>query len=265
MLPRAAKPRRGRSFIHSQDKICVDAGWAEARTGVDQCHERWPPKPNVATAEFAAWLAEFNLVLNFWPDPAGELARRFPLRVGQIFLSADAWPQRAPAAAHYCAPLRSLGIETEDFSFRLASNTGGDRIAIHPGSGSPGKNWPQANWRALIATLPLPVLMILGEAEAAGWNPTSLPTSVITAICQPLETLVTHFASCRLFLGHDSGISHLAAACGVPSLLLFGPTDPAMWAPPTPRVRVLRRGATLDAISFAEVQEAVTKQLAEET
>ena len=103
------------------------------------------------------------------------------------------------------------------------------------------------------------------RGAAAGWNPTSLPTSVITAICQPLETLVTHFASCRLFLGHDSGISHLAAACGVPSILLFGPTDPAMWAPPSPRVRVLRRGATLDAISFAEVQEAVTKQLAEET
>ena len=213
-------------------------------------------------AEFAAWLAEFDLILNFWPDPAGELARRFPLRIGQIFLSADAWPQRAPAAAHYCAPLRSLGIDTEDFSFRLASHKDGDRIAIHPGSGSPGKNWPQANWRALIATLPLPVLLILGEAEVAGWNPTSLPTSVITAICQPLETLVTHFSSCRLFLGHDSGISHLAAACGVPSLLLFGPTDPATWAPPTPRTRVLRSGPTLDAISLAEVQDTVANLLA---
>jgi heptosyltransferase-3 len=42
------------------------------------------------------------------------------------------------------------------------------------------------------------------------------------------------------FLGHDSGISHLAAACGVPSLLLFGPTDPAVWAPPQPWVRILR-------------------------
>ncbi len=43
-----------------------------------------------------------------------------------------------------------------------------------------------------------------------------------------------------VFLGHDSGISHLAAAVGTPALLLFGPTDPAIWAPENPQVRVLR-------------------------
>lgn len=213
-------------------------------------------------AEFAAWLVEFDLVLNFWPDTDAELARRFPMRVGQIFLSADAWPQRAPAAAHYCAPLRALGIEVDDFCFQLASPHATECIAVHPGSGSANKNWPAEKWRALIATLPGPVCVILGEAEADLWRDLPFPSAVELAIDQPLETLVTKLAACRLFLGHDSGISHLAAACGMPSVLLFGPTDPAMWAPPSPRVRVLRRGPTLGSISVPEVREAVATLLA---
>jgi heptosyltransferase-2 len=55
----------------------------------------------------------------------------------------------------------------------------------------------------------------------------------------PLPQLAAVLERCRLFLGHDSGISHLAAATGAPCLLLFGPTDPAVWAPPNPGVHVL--------------------------
>src|ERR1044071_6481045 len=43
-------------------------------------------------SEFAAWLATFDLVLNYWPDPDGELRRRFPSRSGQVFLGAPAMP-----------------------------------------------------------------------------------------------------------------------------------------------------------------------------
>jgi len=43
-----------------------------------------------------------------------------------------------------------------------------------------------------------------------------------------------------IFIGHDSGISHLAAAVGANSILLFGPTDPNVWAPINENVRVLR-------------------------
>src|ERR1051326_4662341 len=73
------------------------------------------PLPSI----FAAWLSEFDLVLNYWPDPDGELRRRFPLRSGQKFLSASAAPACAPAAAHYCAPLRELGLEACNHFYRL--------------------------------------------------------------------------------------------------------------------------------------------------
>ena len=56
----------------------------------------------------------------------------------------------------------------------------------------------------------------------------------------PLPELANRLAGTQLYLGHDTGVSHLAAASGVPSLLLFGPTDPGVWAPPHEQVRVLR-------------------------
>jgi heptosyltransferase-2 len=58
-----------------------------------------------------------------------------------------------------------------------------------------------------------------------------------------LVELAARLQNCALFLGHDSGISHLAAAVGTPSLLLFGPTDPAIWAPANRNVKVLRAQA----------------------
>lgn len=210
---------------------------------------------------FAAWLGEFDLVLSFWPDPDGDLRRRFPLRAGQRFLHGDALPTRAPAAAHYAAPLRELGIGTTDLHYTLATppvdrSDAARPIALHPGSGSPRKNWPAENWRALIARLDAPVSLIVGEAERAAWADFAAPR-VTVLHAPPLEDLAAHLAGCRHFLGHDSGIGHLAAACGVPCTLLFGPTDPAMWAPPAPHVRVLRRGDALAAITVDDVLAAL--------
>ncbi len=133
-------------------------------------------------------------------------------------------------------------------------------IAIHPGSGSATKNWPAERWRELIARLKAPVVLICGEAELESWRPISpsaLGPDVRTVINPPLERLVDELRSCEWFLGHDSGVSHLAAACGVPSVLLFGPTDPARWAPPANHVRVIRHGDDLRAITVDEVAEAI--------
>jgi heptosyltransferase III len=51
--------------------------------------------------------------------------------------------------------------------------------------------------------------------------------------------LLAAILSDTVFLGHDSGISHLAAAAGARCILLFGPTDPAVWAPTNENVRIL--------------------------
>jgi heptosyltransferase-2 len=79
--------------------------------------------------------------------------------------------------------------------------------------------------------------------------------SIHTAQDVPLPELAAILQQARLFLGHDSGISHIAAAAGAPSLLLFGPTDPEIWAPPAGGVRVIRapegdlRSLTVEAVA----------------
>jgi ADP-heptose:LPS heptosyltransferase len=52
--------------------------------------------------------------------------------------------------------------------------------------------------------------------------------------------LARWLARARLYAGNDSGITHLAAAVGTPVLALFGPTNPEVWAPRGPNVRVVR-------------------------
>ena len=272
---------------------CLDAAYSQ--------HEaRWSalfapaPLPSVLTA----WLGGFDLILNYWPDPDRILAGRFPVRSGQIYLAGPAAPASAPAARHFCEPLESLGLATDDFRSRLpcpsiprgasaadlrgpeyeTAGPGTDNpgalssypgsqqtpIAIHPGSGSASKNWPANRWRELMSRLDAPILLVLGEAEHERWNSPTL--AELAAHCRlgmkiadrlPLPALAAALRRCRLFLGHDSGIGHLAAAVDRPCVLLFGPTDPAMWAPPDPRVRVIRRGATPDCISVEEVLEAL--------
>jgi heptosyltransferase-3 len=66
-----------------------------------------------------------------------------------------------------------------------------------------------------------------------------------------------------LFLGHDSGITHLAAASrrDLPIVALFGPTDPAVWAPPRTGVRILRGDPTIRNIGVDEVLRAASKIL----
>ena len=144
------------------------------------------------------------------------------------------------------------------------------QILIHPGSGSPRKNWPQQNWRQLMARLSPPLSLILGDAEQSNWEGEFVsvprdddkPRHLVNA---PLEELVNAFSQCRLFLGHDSGISHLAAASGARCVLLFGPTEPACWAPPAPNVRVLRNRSDLASLAVDAVRDAVLAALADRT
>jgi ADP-heptose:LPS heptosyltransferase len=224
-----------------------------------------------------AWLAEFDLVVNYWPDPEEILARRFPLRAGQQFISAPATPILDPAARHFCEPLKALGLYTTDFCSRLRLPTRTDvapptsdlrrPVAIHPGSGSPRKNWPRERWMELIAHLTGPILLVLGEAEMQRWSASSVARlssaddkHVKVAFNRPLPELAAALARSWVFLGHDSGVSHLAAAVGTPCVLLFGPTRPAMWAPLGNHVRVLRRGTNLNTLSVAEVLNALSAE-----
>jgi heptosyltransferase-2 len=79
----------------------------------------------------------------------------------------------------------------------------------------------------------------------------------------PLADLAHLLAACRAFVGHDSGISHLAAAVGLPGLVLWGDTAEEVWRPPSERVIVLRYPAGLARLPVAKVVEQLRRVLVE--
>lgn len=138
-------------------------------------------------------------------------------------------------------------------------------VAIHVGSGGKRKNWSSENWLRVITLLSVmnfPVLLIGGEADQENLQVLRLQTNLPSAENLPLRTLGAILSKSRLFLGHDSGISHLAAATGTKCLLLFGPTDPEVWAPLNPNVKVLTSPeGNMESIAFDQVAKWINQEL----
>ncbi len=128
----------------------------------------------------------------------------------------------------------------------------GNFAVIHPFSGSPAKDWPLDRFQALAERLArrLPVRLCAGPHEKL---------KDATRI-QDLYDLARWLAGAQVYVGNDSGITHLAAAAGAPVVALFGPTDPAVWAP-RGRVHVVRSGRQVEDIPVEAVEAAVDAML----
>jgi hypothetical protein len=140
-----------------------------------------------------------------------------------------------PFEFHRAIPSEGCGLHATDFYLQQAGAPPGavprlplqspsaGYAVIHPFSGSPKKNWPLERFRAAAARLArrMPVYWCAGPAE-------DLPGAVRFP---DLRGLARWLAAAAVYIGNDSGITHLAAACGVPVVALFGPTDPRVWAP----------------------------------
>jgi len=150
------------------------------------------------------------------------------------------------------APLQFTGVETVDSEAATSALPAGF-LAVHPGSGSSSKNWPFDRFveAARRSSPGRPWLLVLGPAE----DDLVPPTGAVVARSLPLRRLGAVLARAGLFLGNDSGVAHLAAACGTRTLALFGPTDPAQWSPVGPEVRTLR--APTGRLEDLDVEEVV--------
>ena len=124
----------------------------------------------------------------------------------------------------------------------ISSRERAEIIVIHPGSGSKKKSWPLDRFLELLNYLQKNVgskiLAVIGPAEGGEierafekmkWE--MGPDAPLLAKGFSLPELASLIEGCRVFIGNDSGITHMAAALGVPTLALFGPTDPKVWAP----------------------------------
>jgi heptosyltransferase-3 len=209
--------------------------------------------------QWAAHFAGFDLIVSHLFDPDRIFLENLKrCGIGTLITAPSKPNGNEHAALQLARPLEQIGLHLENGA-ALIFPTGQDRefardflrgacppvIALHPGSGSEAKNWPIERWKELGEHLLLSGRMILvvgGEAEEerlrlleVAWK--DRPVRFVKNLELPrLAALLEG----TVFVGHDSGISHIAAAAGARCVLLFGPTDPAVWAPANENVTVLR-------------------------
>ena len=223
-------------------------------------------------AELARYFGSFGLVVSYLFDP-DRIFERNVARCGvEMFIACSPKiTDTEHAALQLARPLEQLGLTlrnpaanlfpSEDdraFASSFLTSAHSAPIAIHPGSGSTTKNWPNEKWQAISTALSGRELLLIG-GEADERQLAALRThNARTAFNLPLPHLAAVLERCAAFIGHDSGISHIAAAAGTPSVLLFGPTSPEVWAPANPRVQVIRpASANLNDITVEQVLAAL--------
>ena len=256
--------------------LAVTAGLADATRSLE--HRTMAPLfARGATIDEGVcdYLRSFNLVVSYLYDPDGFLRENME-RIGvRTFIAASHRVEegRGHAAEQLARPLEKIALFLDDPApvLSLPKAVEGQTaplVAIHPGSGSIRKNWPVENWIRLGVDLSQSfpaanLALITGEAE----HDRGITAEVTRAWAGlnvrhfdslPLPELARQLAGCKAFIGHDSGISHLAAACGLKCLLFFGPTDPATWAPRNEGVAVHRvTPGDMSGLVFEEARDAV--------
>ena len=137
-------------------------------------------------------------------------------------------------------------------------------LAIHPGAGADEKCWPLERFIELGDAGDLPAVFVLGPVEADRWRAEKiarLAAARPVLICPELEILAGVLGGAAAYVGNDSGASHLAAAVGAATVVLFGPTRAAHFAPLGERVVTVCRPA-LRQITVARVRDALRSGLA---
>lgn len=121
-------------------------------------------------------------------------------------------------------------------------------VAVHPGSGGVHKCWPLKNFcrlGALLADRGYQVVFVIGPAERERWGAeivAAVKAQVPLLEDVSLAELAAVLGCCAAHVGNDSGVSHLAAALGVGTVAIFGPTELQHWRPLGPQVRTCQAG-----------------------
>ncbi len=203
-------------------------------------------------AEQCRHLEEFAAAFCF--SRSETLARNFR-RAGirQVFTLPSFPDTRMHVIDHHLLSLKALGISSTSTSpliyvrdqerheaEQFLCNQGWNLtkiVALHPGAGSRKKTWPAARFAALaraLASAGHKILILEGPADEAAAAEVRTGLKGIPYLLvqdQPITRLAALLSFASLFIGNDSGVSHLAAALDKPTIALFGPTDPSVWAP----------------------------------
>ncbi|NLG34107.1 MAG: glycosyltransferase family 9 protein [Lentisphaerae bacterium] len=232
-------------------QLAVAGGLAESVVSLDRAEMArfFVPLPQFTDAQVAA-VRSFDLIFNYLHDPVGQVRSNLLLAGAKQVLSGSPIIKRGHAVPFLLEPLQALAIYETDLVPSLdvsgearaearrrlhAMGVKGRPVAVHPGSGSPSKNWPAGRFVEVIRRLRQSgrdVVAVLGEADRDVAARLAREFPGLPALDNlPLTDLAAVLTECESYLGNDSGITHLAAAVGLPVVALFGPSDPDTWGP----------------------------------
>jgi ADP-heptose:LPS heptosyltransferase len=155
-------------------------------------------------------------------------------------------PVEVPRAKLFCSQPAPAAIPAPPYA------------VIHPVAALPGKTWPAERFLEaadyLKQSFELNPVFISGPGESLSaferWH---------TVAGAPLEEIKSLIAGATLFLGNDSGPAHMAAAFGIPVVVIFGPSDPSVWAPWRTHAEVLAGSGGIHSVEIGQVIEALEK------
>jgi heptosyltransferase-3 len=265
-----AFPRARLSFLANPSILEIIRARSYLGTVLDCRSSRWAPlyvERRRVASEFFGIFPPVAGIYVFGRPPSRVLAENLAASLAAPAHRVDPFPDPGlglSVTEYQCRQLTALGVPTvpppasviapapEDVG-EAAAVVGrrlgpGERLVlIHPGSGGREKIWAPAGWIALIRRLleqpRLRLGLIQGPADGEILQRLQQGLDLCHVLLFPnlgLGILAGLMRHATFYVGNDSGITHLAAACGIPTIALFGPTDPRIWAPRGPTVRVIR-------------------------
>jgi ADP-heptose:LPS heptosyltransferase len=197
-------------------------------------------------------------VASMAPRRAGFMHYRSPwlynirIPTAQEILGVD---RKVHTAEHAASAMFYLGVPLQDIPrARLTarpSPRSGHYAVIHPFASEPDKAWPAGRFVEVARSLGIDVVVVGSP------NDDFAPFLEFDVACGSIAETSALLAGASLFIGNDSGPAHMAAAHGVPAIVLFGPSDEIVWGPWRTRSQVLKN-PDIAAIPTAQVMDAVT-------
>ncbi|OGW16058.1 MAG: hypothetical protein A3G93_01970 [Nitrospinae bacterium RIFCSPLOWO2_12_FULL_45_22] len=230
------------------------------------------------------YFASFDWVLAYTQDPYGILEQNLKENGAGLFFTYPPLPppqEQRPITEYLLGSLKPLGIHQQltgslipRVYLREEDRHGAEQflreagqimpleqptVAVHPGSGSPKKCWPAEHFAELCLKLneraAIKICLVGGptDEQALGLLKERLgELSPVVFKELPLRLLAALLSRCALYIGNDSGITHLAAALAIPTIALFGPTDPQVWSPLGRQVYIVQGQAPCRPCSLQE-------------
>jgi ADP-heptose:LPS heptosyltransferase len=168
--------------------------------------------------------------------------------------------RKVHTAEHLASAVFYLGVGLSEipparlFVDRPGPPPPGDYAVIHPLASAPNKTWPAEKFLAVARQLNLETFFIAGPGEDL-----SPFREFCTLAGAPLSQVKSLLSRAALFIGNDSGPAHLAAAFQVPSVVIFGASDPEIWGPWKASAQVIVARGSIQEVSVREVLAAVER------